>query len=135
MSFSSCPASPPRVALADGTGDADRGARTRTEAKAIAIHRLGRLRAKHFPNALLADSGMALMLSLFVAELQVVVLSDRALGLANHMSREEANSIIDELVHAGLAVITGKEPGRRTVGLSPIGSARARGFIEDHPEV
>lgn len=128
-------AAPPGPAPADGAAGAAPHGRTRAETKALAIHRLGRLRAKHFPSALLADSGMGLMLSLFIAELQGVVLSDRALGLANLMSTEEANSVIDDLVHAGLAVITGREPGRRTVGLTAVGSARTRGFVEEHPAV
>jgi hypothetical protein len=107
----------------------------RYEAKAAAIHRLGRLRAKHFPTSLLADSAMSLLLSLFVAEQQDLTLSERTLALANQLSREEAAVIIDNLVHAGLSVISGEEPERRMVGRTPIGSARARGFVDDFPEV
>jgi predicted transcriptional regulator len=104
-------------------------------AKATAIFRLGRLRAKHFPNGLLADSTMSLMLSLFIGEQQHIILSERTLALANQLSHEDAARIIENLVHAGLVVITGEEPGRRTVGLTPIGSARTRSFVEDHPDL
>lgn len=104
-------------------------------AKAIAIHRLGRLRAKHFPTMLLADDAMGLLLLLFAAERQGVQVSDRTLALANQLARDEANTMITRLVHAGLLVISGDETERRSVGLTPIGSARVRGFVNDHPAV
>jgi len=105
------------------------------EAKAVRLHTLGRLRGKHFFTPVMADSAMGVMLSLLVGELQSARVSDTALALANMLSRAEAEALIDRLVHAGLAVITGFEPDRRTVGLTPLGSARMRSFVNDHPDV
>lgn len=107
----------------------------RLVAKAAAIHRLSRMRSKHFRTSLLADSAMALLLSLFVAEQQAIDVGERALALANDLSVAEGASILNNLVHAGLVVISGTDTERRSVGLTPIGSARTRGFIDDHPDV
>ena len=96
---------------------------------------LGRLRSKHFFAPVMADSAMDTMLSLFVGELQSSSVSDTALAVANLLSREETDLMIDKLVHAGLAIVTGEESERRTVGLTPLGSARMRSFVNDHPEV
>jgi len=105
------------------------------EAKAARMHMLGRLRSKHFFAPVMADSAMDTMLSLFVGELQSSSVSDTALAVANLLSREETDLMIDKLVHAGLAIVTGEESERRTVGLTPLGSARMRSFVNDHPDV
>ena len=105
------------------------------EAKATRLHTLGRLRGKHFFTPVMADSPMDVMLSLFVGELQSSKVSDTALAVGNLLNREETETIIDKLVQAGLAVVTGFEPDRRTVGLTPLGSARMRSFVSDYPDV
>lgn len=105
------------------------------EAKATRMHMLGRLRAKHFCVPVMADSPMDIMLSLFVGELQSSKVSATALAVGNLLSREETDLFIDKLVHAGLAVVTGQGSDRRTVGLTPLGSARMRSFVNDYPAV
>lgn len=103
--------------------------------KAARMHMLGRFRGQHFVTPIMADSAMDVMLSLFVGELQNCDVSETALATANLLSRKETNALIDRLVQAGLAVLTGHEPDGRTVGLSPLGSARMRGFVNDYPDV
>ena len=104
-------------------------------AKAARIHALSRLRARYFTSRILADSAMDVMLSLFVGEVQEIELSEATLALANLLSRDEVTLLVNNLVHAGLAVVTGDEPERRTVGLTPIGSARTRSYVNDYPVV
>ena len=99
------------------------------------MHMLSRFRGQHFLTPIMADSAMDVMLSLFVGELQRCEVSETALSTANLLSRKEANVLIDKLVQAGLAVLTGHEPEGRTVGLSPLGSARMRSYVNDHPDV
>lgn len=99
------------------------------------MHTFGRLRGKHFFTPVMADTAMDVMLSLFVGELQSSKVSDTALAVGNLLNREETDAIIDRLVQAGLAVVTAQEPERRTVGLTPLGSARMRSFVSDYPDV
>jgi hypothetical protein len=108
---------------------------TGLESKAARIHMLSRFRGQHFVTPVMADSAMDVMLSLFVGELQNCDMSETALATANLLSRKETNLLIDKLVQAGLAVLTGHEPDGRTVGLSPLGSARMRSFVNDYPDV
>ena len=103
------------------------------EAKAARLHELVRLRDRHFRCGVMADAPMAIMLMLFQSELQSISLSQSNLILLNLLDEEEAASIIEKLVHAGLIVVTGDNPARRTVGLSALGSARMRSFISDFP--
>ena len=105
------------------------------EAKAARMHTLGRLRGKLFFTPVMADNAMNVMLSLLVGELQSSPVSDTALAVANLLSRDETETIIDKLVQAGLAATTGIEPDRRTVGLTPLGSARMRSYVGDYPDV
>jgi hypothetical protein len=105
------------------------------ESKAARMHMLSRFRGQHFVTPIMADSAMDVMLSLFVGELQNCDVSETALATANLLSRRETNILIDKLVQAGLAVLTGHEPDGRTVGLSPLGSARMRSFVNDYPDV
>jgi hypothetical protein len=105
------------------------------EAKATRLHTLGRLRGKHFFTPVMADSAMDVMLSLLVGELQSSKVSDTALAVGNLLSKEETGVVIEKLVQSGLAVVTGVEPDRRTVGLTPLGSARMRSFVSDYPDV
>jgi len=105
------------------------------ESKAARMHMLSRFRGQHFVTPVMADSAMDVMLSLFVGELQDCNVSETALAMANLLSRRETNILIDKLVQAGLAVLTGHEPDGRTVGLSPLGSARMRSFVNDYPDV
>ncbi|MBU0556931.1 MAG: hypothetical protein KKD64_01545 [Alphaproteobacteria bacterium] len=99
------------------------------------MHMLGRLRAKHFYTPVMADRAMDVMLSLFVGELQSSPVSDTALAVGNMLSPEEATAVIDRLVQAGLVAVSGEEPERRTVGLTPLGSARMRSYVSDYPDV
>lgn len=105
------------------------------EAKATRMHGLGRLRGKHFLIPIMADSAMDVMLSLFVGELQGTLVSDTALAVGNGLSREDTALMIDKLVNAGLAAVASHAGDRRTVGLTPLGSARMRSFVNDYPDV
>jgi len=105
------------------------------EAKATRMHMLGRLRAKHFFTPVMADSAMDVMLSLFVGELQSTTVSETALAVGNMLSPSETQALIGRLVQAALVVVTAPGPDRRTVGLTPLGSARMRSFVSDYPDV
>lgn len=105
------------------------------EARATRLHMIGRRRSRLFLAPVMADSAMDIMLCLTVGELQGQAVSAAALATANVLSRAEADDFIDKLVQAGLAVITGVKPEGRTVGLTPLGSARMRGFLNDYPDV
>jgi AcrR family transcriptional regulator len=118
-----------------GSGLSGRRDDARLESKASRMHLLNRLRGQHFLAPVMADSAMDVMLSLFVGEMQRRAVSGVALATANLLSRAEVDSLIDRLVQAGLAVITGLEPDGRSVGLTPLGSARMRSFINDYPDV
>ena len=83
----------------------------------------------------MADSTMGVMLSLFLAELQAVSLTEATLRLVGLLEGGEGRRVLDTLVHAGLAIVTGDNPERRSVGLTPLGSARMRSFISDYPDI
>jgi hypothetical protein len=118
-----------------GTAARNRGDDAWLEAKASRMHLLSRLRGQHFLATVMADSAMDVALTLFVGEMQRRPVSEMMLAAANLLSRSETAALIDRLVQAGLAVVTGREPEGRTVGLSPLGSARMRSFINDYPDV
>ena len=103
--------------------------------RAVRLHELAKLRDRHFRRAVMADSALALMLSLFLGELKSVSLTQSTLSLVNMIEDNEATGVIDSLIHAGLAAVTGETPERRTVGLTPLGSARMRSFVSDYPEI
>lgn len=105
------------------------------EAKAQRLLGLLKMRDAHFRRAVMADSAMSAMLSLFLAEIRSVPLSETALSLVTMLDAESGRCTIDTLIHAGLAVVTGDTPGRRTVGLTPLGSARMRSYLADHPDL
>ncbi len=105
------------------------------EQKAARMHMLNRTRGRHFVTPAMADSSLDIMLSLFVGELQQRDVSETTLATANLLSRKATSTLIDKLVQAGLVVLTGHEPDGRTVGLSPLGSARMRSFVNDYPDV
>jgi hypothetical protein len=102
--------------------------------RAVRIHELVKVRDCHFRRAVMADSAMAMMLSLFLGELKVISLTTTTLALVNMLDDDETQTVIESLIQAGLAVVTGEMPGRGTVGLTPLGSARMRSFVRDHPE-
>ncbi len=104
-------------------------------ARALRLHELVKVRDHHFRRSIMADGAMALMLSLFLGELKSVVLTQGTLSLVNMLDEDEASGIIESLISAGLAVVTGESPERRTVGLTPLGSARMRSFVRDYPEI
>ena len=105
------------------------------EAKALRLQALVRQRDTYFRRSIMADSTMGVMLSLFLAELQAVSLTEATLRLAGLLEGGEGRRVLDTLVHAGLAVLTGDNPERRSVGLTPLGSARMRSFISDYPDI
>jgi len=105
------------------------------EAKAVRMHEIGRLRGKYFVAPVMGDGAMSMMLSLFVGELQARPVSNMTLAVGSMLSREETDLMIDKLVSAGLAVVIALEPNRRTVGLTPLGFARMRSFVNDYPDV
>ncbi len=57
------------------------------EARAARIHAACRVRSAQFPQGPLADHAMALMLTLFISELQGRPLNQAALAQANNLSR------------------------------------------------
>ncbi len=99
--------------------------------QAMRLHRVGRRRARHFGAPILLDHGMNMMLSLLIAEIEQIVVSEAAILLANEAPADAELALIDNLILAGLAAATGTKPGRRTVGLTPLGSARMRGFVTE----
>ena len=103
--------------------------------RAVRLHELVKVRDHHFRRSIMADRAMAVMLSLFLGELKSVSLTQGALSLVNMLDDDEASTVIESLIHAGLAAITGEIPERRTVGLTPLGSARMRSFVRDYPEI
>jgi hypothetical protein len=115
-----------RAAMPD-TGGVERVA----EVRAVALHNFHRLRMRHFISPVMAGNAMSLMLTLFISECQNMAAGEQSIVLANQIAPLEGTALIDTLVQAGLVVATGKMPGRRTVGLSPLGSARMRAYIMD----
>ncbi len=107
----------------------------RLETKAQRLHGLVKRRDSHFRHAIMADGTMGVMLSLFQAELASIPLSESNLALTNILEGGEARRVVESLFHAGLVAITGENPERRTVGLTPLGSARMRSFISDYPDI
>ncbi|CAN5262917.1 hypothetical protein BH10PSE13_BH10PSE13_13810 [soil metagenome] len=103
------------------------------ETKAEAMHALSQRRKRHFVSTALHDAGMTLMLTLFIAECRSIDAGEQSVLLANHIAPLEGAALIDTLVQAGLVVVTGTMPGRRSVGLTPLGSARMRAYIADFP--
>lgn len=93
-----------------------------------------RLRDLIFRHAVMADGSMAIMLSLFLSELDGLPLTNRTLALVATLEDRDAEPLLQNLANAGLIVMTGENPARRTVGLSPIGSAQMRRFLSDFPE-
>jgi hypothetical protein len=102
--------------------------------RAVRLHELVKVRDHHFRRSVMADSSMAMMLSLFLGELKSISLTQGTLSLVNMLDDDEAHTVIESLIHAGLAVVTGENPERRTVGLTPLGSARMRSFVRDYPD-
>jgi len=103
------------------------------EAKAEAMHSLWQLRKRHFVSTALHDAGMGIMLTLSIAESRSFDAGEQSVLLANQIAPLEGAALVDTLVQAGLVVATGTIPGRRSVGLSPLGSARMRAYIADFP--
>lgn len=101
--------------------------------RAVRLHELVKVRDHHFRRSVMADTAMAMTLSLFLGELKSVSLTQGTLALVNMLDDDEAHTVIESLIHAGLAVVTGENLERRTVGLTPLGSARMRSFVRDYP--
>jgi len=104
-------------------------------AKAARLHDLSRQRDRHFRRSVMADAAMAIMLSLFLSEMEGVPLSQGNLSLLNLIEDEQVETMLEQLIHAGLADVTGENPERRTVGLTALGSARMRSYVGDFPEI
>lgn len=113
----------------NGQGDAD------LEAKARRLLALVRMRDAHFRMAVMGDGAMSLMLSLLLAEMSGVALTPANLALANSLDREEARRLIDALLQGELIAIDATAPDRRTIGLTPLGAARMRGYVRSHPDI
>ncbi len=107
----------------------------RIGAKAQRLLDLTRQRDRYFRRSVMADGTMAVMLSLFLAELKAVPLAEATLAMINLLDGDEGRGVVESLIHAGLVVVTGENPERRTVGLTPLGSARMRSFISDYPDI
>ncbi|GEM_PF-1933841 len=103
--------------------------------RAARLHELVKVRDRHFRRSVMADGAMAIMLSLFLGQLKSVSLTPATLSLVNMLDEEDAQRTLNSLIQAGLAVVTGENPERRTVGLTALGSARMRSFVSDYPEI
>jgi len=95
---------------------------------------LTRLRGDHFRRAVMADGAMGVMLSL-PADPAKAPLTRANLALANFPDGPRTGRAVESLIHAGLVALTGANPDRRTVGLTPLGSARMRSYISDYPDI
>ncbi len=124
-----------RTARGDAGGAHERPAGNSLEAKARRLHDRISQREIHFRRSVMSDSPMGVMLPLFQGELASVTLSESNIALTNMLEASEARRIIESLIQAGLIVVTGETPERRTVGLTPLGSARMRSYISDHPDI
>lgn len=105
-----------------------------TVAKATRLHDLLKLRERHFRRAVMGDSAMAIMLSLFLGELKAIPLTSATLCLVNLLEASDCEAMLETLIQAGLAVVTEQSSERRTVGLTPLGSARMRSYVNDLPD-
>lgn len=104
------------------------------EAKAQMLHDVGQLRKRHFVSPVMHDASMTVMLTLFIAECRSLDAGEQSVLLANHLPPREGAALLDTLVQAGLIATTGTMPGRRSVGLTPLGSARMRAYVAGYPE-
>jgi len=105
------------------------------EAKARRLLTLVRRRDDCFRRGVMVDGAMSVMLSLLLAELADISLTQANLALTNLLDGDEIERVVASLIHAGLIVETGANPDRRTVGLTPLGSARMRSYISDYPDI
>ncbi|OJY71149.1 MAG: hypothetical protein BGP16_11170 [Sphingobium sp. 66-54] len=105
------------------------------EARARRLLGLARLRDEHFRRDVMGDGAMTVMLSLFLADRAAIPLTRANLALTNLLDGNEAERVVECLIHAGLVAQTGANPDRRTVGLTPLGSARMRSYISDYPDI
>ncbi|HEX7819416.1 MAG TPA: hypothetical protein VF463_02225 [Sphingobium sp.] len=119
--------------MADTAGATAAG--SNVETRAVALHNLQRLRMRHFVSPVMADLAMNVMLTLFISECHKMTAGEQSILLANHIAPVEGAVLIDTLVQAGLVVVTGKMPGRRSVGLTPLGSARMRAYVIDSSDL
>jgi hypothetical protein len=103
--------------------------------RAARLHELVKIRDCHFRRSVMADSSMSIMLSLLLGELKSVELTPGTLSLVNMLDDDQADGILEALVHAGLAQITGRDVDRQTVGLTALGSARMRSFVSDYSQI
>ncbi|MBT2187411.1 hypothetical protein KK488_10685 [Sphingobium sp. H33] len=123
-----------RAARDDADNARVEAANAKLETKAQRLLDLTKRRDTYFRQSIMADRTMAVMLSLFLAELKAVPLTEATLALINLLEDDEGRGVVESLIHAGLVVVTGANPDRRTVGLTPLGSARMRSFISDYPD-
>ncbi|HEX7854926.1 MAG TPA: hypothetical protein VF503_14655 [Sphingobium sp.] len=131
------------VCLAGKTGQMPRQAEaaaadlsiSELQAKAEVLHGLGRLRMRHLVARVMADDAMNVMLTLTISECQDIAAGEQSIILANNLAPLAGAALVDDLVQAGLATATGKMPGRRSVGLTPLGSARMRAYISGFPDM
>lgn len=105
------------------------------ETKAQRLLELVRQRDTYFRRSVMADGTMSVMLSLFLAELKAVPLTQATLALVSLLEDAEGQGVVDSLIHAGLVIVSGDNSERCTVGLTPLGSARMRSFISDYPDI
>lgn len=80
------------------------GSSTRLEAVAVFLHAASRRRARHFNSAVMTDAAMDIMLSVFVAQQHGRPIGRSALAMANVLTMDRTNALIDELVQANLIV-------------------------------
>ena len=120
-------------------GEYELGAATMREsatvAKATRLHDMLKLRERHFRRAVMADNAMAIMVSLFLGELKAIPITPATLRLINLLDAADCDAVLDTLIHAGLAAVTEHSSERQTVGLTPLGSARMRSYVNDLPDV
>lgn len=135
MSLLACPSSQTGQEPVYGPGAGEDLSVTELQMRAEALHVQGRFRMPCPVERIMSDNAMSLMLTLVICECQGMTPGERSIVLANNLAPFEGAPIIDTLVQAGLVVATGETPGRRLVGLTPLGSARMRAYIAGFPDL
>jgi len=67
------------------------------------LHELGRLKKLHLSDALFANPALDVLLTLYIADQENLTPPVASLSVANHMTANECDTVLDQLVERGLA--------------------------------
>lgn len=101
--------------------------------KARQIFALVEQRDRHFQHALMADSAMGVMLSLFLAEFSTGSNAEAEPAQAVARQGREEQAVIDALLEAGLIEVSADDV-QKHLALTPLGAGRMRSFISAYPD-